>query len=458
MKKIFLMSIAVMALLSVFAWSIMPGRKHDNKVELRWITDDNPARRDQIATFNKLHPDMNLLLDPGTSQKTIVQVLAGVGPELFDSYGPSQIESYVKSDVCLDVTDKLKEAGIDVNNDVWKAVHSTFIFNGRVYGFPTNVSCAGMLYNKTAFEKLGMPYPKGPWQWKDFLPVAQKLTLRDKSGKVTQYGFMFEWSYFPQFSLQWGGHWYSPDGTKCILNSKENADALQFMYDLIYKYHVAPTPNEEASLASQGGWGTGLINLFGAGRSATVLGGRWMLCNLRNFEGLRVGAAELPYQVNRVYWGYGRATVVNKYSPKKDQAFKFLLYMAGKEYNELVNHQADGIAPMVKYAYTDKYLHDKDYPEENNNDVWRDTMKYSRPYESSPFIDATNAERILYKQVDLVKTGQKKPADALRTAEELTNELIQKNLRKDPSLMRLYQQLISKQAKSPVVEQQEGRK
>ncbi len=447
MKKFFIIAILVMTGLSVFAYLIKPNTDHPGKVELRWVTDDNPARRDQIALFNKTHPNINLSLDPGTNQKVVVQVLAGVGPDLFDVYS-GQLPNYVKSDACLDVTDKLKAAGINVEKDVWRTLDTTYIYNGRVYGFPTNAACAGLMFNKDSLRKQGVPFPKGPWKWKDFLPVAQKLTVKDANGKIQQYGFMFEWSYFPMFSMQWGGHLYSPDGTRSVLNSPENAAAVQFMHDLIYKYHVTPTPNEQTSMASQGGWGAGMINLFGAGRAATMLAGRWMLCNLRNFEGLKVGAAELPYENHRVFWGYGRATTVNKYGKHKKEAFEFLKYLASTEYNELINHQADSIATMIRTTYTEKYLHDQDYPEEDTNAVWRDTMYLSKPYETSPFIEASKSDMILYKQLDLVRADQKTPEEALKTAQDLINEVIQRNIKKDPKLRELYDKLIRESRKT----------
>ena len=39
-----------------------------------------------------------------------------------------------------DVTDELKTMGIDVQKDIWTAGQRCCVFEGRVYGFPTNAA------------------------------------------------------------------------------------------------------------------------------------------------------------------------------------------------------------------------------------------------------------------------------------------------------------------------------
>ncbi len=59
---------------------------------------------------------------------------------------------------------------------------------GKLYFFPTNWNNVVVFYNKDLFDAAGIPYPKKSWTWSEFLDAAQKLTKRDASGQVTQYG------------------------------------------------------------------------------------------------------------------------------------------------------------------------------------------------------------------------------------------------------------------------------
>ena len=69
-------------------------------------------------------------------------------------------------------------------------------------------------------------------------------------------------------------------------------------------------------------------------------------------------------------------------------------------------------------------------------------MRYSRPDQISPFINGQRAQRILTKQLDLVKADQKPVGDALRSAAREINAEIAKTIAEDPALRRRYERLM----------------
>lgn len=442
MRKLFVCVLCGLTLLTAVAWTIQPKQVDTGRIKLLWTSDDNPVRRAQIDMFNKLNPQYNLRLDPANNgmEKVIVQSLAGVGPDLFDCYSAYQLSSYVKSGVAWDITDELKEMGIDINNDVWSVVLPTITYKGRVYGFPDNAGSSAVWFNKKIFDDHHIDYPRGPWTWDEMIKVAQKLTLRDKNGRITQYGLLFDWEW-QDFVYQYGGSVYSKDGTRCTLDSPQVIASIELMRDLVYKYHIAPSPSEESSMANVGGWGSGNINQFGAGKGAMAVGGRYWLCSLRAFKDLKLGVVELPHGPKRAFYGYGRATLINKNSPRRQEALQFIKYMAGKDYNELVNEQADALSPVRKFTYTAEFLHNPKYPEEDYNAVWRDSMKYAVSDESSPFVSGQMAGKIISRQLDLVRSGVKTPEAAMKKASALINAEIQKNISEDPVLAKEYAEL-----------------
>lgn len=426
------------------AWLIRPAPAPAGKTPLVWASDDNPTRRGQIALFNRLHPRYWLQLDPlvPNTEKIVVQAIGGVGPDLFDCYSGSQLAGYVRSGVAWDITELLPEWGIDVRRDLWRATDATLLRDGRVYGFPTNAGVNAVWLHRDAFREAGVAVPRGPWKWPAFLPVAQRMTRRGADGRVERFGFVLDWdSNWYQFIQQWGGRLYSEDGTAVLIDRPEAAAGLQFMQDLIWKYHVSPSPAEEEMMATQGGWGSGAITWFGGKRSAMALGGRWWLNLLRTYPDLRLDVTECPHHDRRVFLGYGRATLINSKSPRREAALSFLRYMSSQPYNELVNHQADALSPVRKYAFSPGFLHDPEYPQEDYNAVWREVMAYGVPQEESPFVNGQRAERILKKQRDLVKANQKRPAAALRTAAEEIRGVMRETVQGDPVLRARYLRL-----------------
>ena len=444
MSRFFACVLSVLVLLSVAAWWIKPRPVYDGKTLLVWCSDDNPARREQIALFNRLHPRLHLSLDPANRgmEKVIVQSEAGVGPDLFDSFSVFQSSAFIKAGIAWDITDRLTQAGINVRTDVWEATHPFILRDGRVYGFPRNAGTEAVFYNKALFEQADLPYPNGPMNCAEFLELAKKLTVRDSGGRIIRFGFTFAWSRWACFVSQWGGRMYSEDGTRCVLDSPEAVAAVQFMQDLIWTYNVSPTPEQEAGMAASGGWGLDSMKWFGAGRVAMAYGGRWWLCRLRNkkdYPGLRMGVVEVQFGPLRRYKGGGGAVMINKRSPRREQALEFIKYMAGREYNELVNHQADALGPVKRFTTTERFLHDPDFPDEDNNDVWRRVIALGEPQEDCEFINGAVAERIVSEQLDLVRARQKSAAEGMRSAARKINAEIAKTVARNPSLRAQYE-------------------
>ncbi|MDR3710661.1 MAG: extracellular solute-binding protein [Capsulimonadaceae bacterium] len=442
MKQLFAIIFFVLVVLSIVAIAMEPHGGVKGKIPLVWTSDDNPARREQFALFNKMYPKYDCVLDPSNSgmEKVIVQSLAGNGPDVLDCYGPEQMDAYVAAGVAWDVTDELKKRGVDVPHNVWSVNVGNCIKNGRVYGAPTNSGANALWVNRDLFKNAGLPLPKGPWTWDQFIPLAEKLTLHDASGRITQYGLLVDWYQWPQFVFQYGGHVYSPDGTRCVLNTPQAAAGLQFLHDLVYKYHVMPSPAEQDAMATSGGWGSGTITLFGNGHSAMALGGRWWLCTLRKEPSLHLWAVECPYPKGglRVFEGSGKGTIINAKSPRREDALNVLIYLQSKEFSQLINHQADALGPVPKYCMGDDYLHDPAYPQEDFNAVWRDVLKYAVPTEISPYVNPVAASTIIEKQIDLIKGDQKPVALALKDATDQVNAAIRLNLQKDDKLRARY--------------------
>src|SRR5581483_2417816 len=116
MKKLFGIIFGALILLSVLAWRLQP--PPDGK--LVWVSDDNPRRKEQIALFEQ-EQHAGLLTPPG---------------------GPT----HPPTGVALDVTQALKQRGISID-DVWEAVRPCFVYDGRIYGWPTNAGVGALWLN-----------------------------------------------------------------------------------------------------------------------------------------------------------------------------------------------------------------------------------------------------------------------------------------------------------------------
>ena len=450
--KVFIFStFFALLLLSLAAWQTKPRPVDPSKVQLIWSSDDNPLRREQLEPFNTLYPQYHLELDPGNAEaeKVIVQSIAGVGPDVFDCYSGFALTAFVKADIAWDVTDELKKLHIDVEKECWPSVRPTCIYDGRVYGFPVNAAANGLWFHKDILREAGVEIPRGPWTWAEAVPLLKKLVQKDSRGKATRYGLVIDWdNNYRQFIAQWGGHMYTPDGTRCTLDSPQCIAAVEFMQSLVQQ-GIVPDMAAEKSLAAGGGYGgASVITLFAGKRSATALGGRWWLCSMRDkqYSDLQLGAAEAPYGIEHVFAGYGKSTLINKYSPHRYDALAFLAYLHSRQYNELLNHEADGVGPVMKYVDEPGFLHDPAYPNEDFNEVWRSMQKVAVAEEVSPFMNGAVLQRLMIAQMDLIRSGDRSAAEAMREATRQVNRRIAENLKYNRELREEYERRMAKQA------------
>ncbi|MGH3552631.1 MAG: extracellular solute-binding protein, partial [Mycobacterium sp.] len=130
-----------------------------------------------------------------------------------------------------------------------------------------------------------------PWSFAEFLDTASALTKRDRSGKVTQWGFVDTWvaSYSAGlFGMNNGVAWSTPRMNPTHLNFDNPAfiDGVQFYADLANKHKVAPTASAQQSMST--------MDLFSSGRAAMALGGHWRYQTFDRADGLDFDVTVLP--------------------------------------------------------------------------------------------------------------------------------------------------------------------
>lgn len=457
MKQFFAISLALMTILSVAAWLLTPASQGTKgQTHIVWATDNNPVRQAQVDLFNKLNPDLILTIDPmnANREKVIVQSIGGVGPDLFDSYGYESLRAFVNSGVAADVSQELGETGLDIEKDVWPAALPSFVLKGKAYGFPANVSANAVWFNKNHFDEAGIPYPKPGWTWDELVRIAAQLNKKDSRGKRVRFGFYFTFDNWPDILRTFDAWQWSDDGVRCTLDSPQAIEAFQLLQDMMYKHKIAPSPQDEASLSTQGGWGSGGLPFLISERVSMAFGGRWWLNLIRKEElarrarqakgekvgpPLRLGVLELPYAHKASVVGGARCVLVNGKGRNKEAAIRFIKFLAGPDYNALLNDQADAIAPVISFSETERFLKNPEWPDEDYNHIWRETLRKATPDEINPFVKGTDLAPI-NQQLDLIKGGLKPAKEALQTAAKNMTARIRRQAGLNPLLCQLYEE------------------
>ncbi len=278
---------------------------------LVWSTDDNPARRTQAALFRAWYlrtynQPIHIVTDPANRDitKVVIQCVAGKGPDIIESYGPSQLQQMVEAGVALDVTDAAQRDGFGIERAFQAAWPSMAVEQRggewRQYAFPCNVGYTVLFYHRDLFEQAGVQPPSGPWSIEQATEKAKALieNARDR-GIERRVGIMNLGAW--DMALAAGGRFLNEEGTASVYNSPETIAGLTAFQNMMYVDRVSPTPAEAASMATAGGANMNTTaetasasSLFADKVASMYVGGRWEYAQMasRNFEQVIRPAAE----------------------------------------------------------------------------------------------------------------------------------------------------------------------
>jgi multiple sugar transport system substrate-binding protein len=463
MKWIFAVVFAVAIILSVIAQvSLTKDLQDDVVCTLVWATDDNPARTEQMELFRQWHQEkygekIGIRLDPVNYDfsKIVVQSLSGAGPDVFDFYGVESLERYISSGIILDVTGVAKEKGFN-KELAWEGIWSSFVSNGRQYGFPDNVAAFCLLYNKNVFDRAGEPYPDSSWTWHKFLEVAKKISGPRGNG-LRQYALM---DIDPTILLvQNGAQMFSPEGTHCIFDSPEGIEALKFFDEMRTVHKVMPTAADLQSQSGVGGWGGGWVNMFATEYFATTAAGRfWFIAFSRDTKAainrgkpapFNLGVTNIPHFNRRWSKAGARCTGIVRTSKNIKYAYRFLEYLASETFNRQINRTYDALAPVKKYCVGPDGISDGLLPlpglEAANDPVWATSMENASETMTSPFIPPYRIENLWLENKEALDAEGVTPEECLHRFAGLVNEEIQRNIKRDPELKKKYDAAIARE-------------
>jgi multiple sugar transport system substrate-binding protein len=179
------------------------------------------------------------------------------------------VANYADNGAIMDITDQvgaLSDMPAAKLDDYYPGSIAVAKYNDRLYGLPWIAQPVVLYYNPDLFQKAGVNPPDDSWTWDTFKDAAKKLTVKDASGNITQYGTSFNgWPPIHMFIWQAGGEVITPDLKSSPIDSPEAIQGEQFYADIIYNPEYA-VPEE---VITEQGFG----EMAKAGKVAMFFGG-----------------------------------------------------------------------------------------------------------------------------------------------------------------------------------------
>ena len=413
--------------------------------EITWLCRSNPKeqvwQKALIEAFEKAYPDIKVkqVIVPWDQydQKMSTMFAAGTPPDIFSNWAWNGFMDMTLRGMTLDVTPLIKRDKIDFTPYFPYPVNY-YKVAGRYYGLPIFFAPSGIWYNKDLFDKAGVSYPSvnandKSWNWNALLEKAQKLTKDiNGDGKIDQYGVNATvdlWGGFPSIVWLFGGDIFPREAyttgiaTKCNVNNPIAIEATQAVGDLIYKYHVAPTPAEGQALSALG-------DPFRTGRIAMNMTGGWGWWIFNDIKAFKVGAAVLP-------WGNPsrkRELVVGcdpyliaKTSKNKEAAWTFVKFAMSPEGQKITLNTMTIPVPS-KDLFTEWKKIWKDIPSKDLDSIFETSMTYGRPAADHRLYGYLEIGKLFNTELDPLFLGKSDAKTCLDSIQEKLTKLLNERI------------------------------
>lgn len=259
-------------------------------VELTWWTgqeaDAQAILDKKVAAFHALHPNVTIRSSSGAAttddllQKLSAGFAAGTYPDISYAFG-SWASELGASGKTLDISAEVADPAVKWD-EISEAARETASPGGRTIGIPALVDNLALFYNKTLFDRAGLPYPTDTMTWDEFRTTAKKLSDPSKNVFGTSFdvtgGEGTTWALWPQL-WQNGGQILSADEKSAEFNSDAGVKAVQFWRDM--------TVEDKSVYLDQ--TAEKAIGLFASNNIGMLVSGPWALYD--------VGTAKTDYDV-----------------------------------------------------------------------------------------------------------------------------------------------------------------
>lgn len=286
--------------------------------------------------------------------KLQTQFASDDAPDVFLMDSAFYMKSFAKKNAVEDLTPFASKLDKSAFYDGLFDVHS---LDGKLYAVPRDMNSIILFYNKTLFDQAGLQVPDGTWTWDQALEAAKKLTI-DENGKtagqdgfdpkrIKQYGLFLNNtgvdSVIEPLIWQKGGKLFNDNYTETTIDSPQSKQVLEFMHDLIWKYHVMPTDETTANLGTP----------FATGKVAMAFDGSWMLSTYNQTQGFEWDVALPPIFDKQAIAVQSVGNSMSTKSKHKEQAWELIEYLSGEEAQKMMASEGASIPALKKIAESD---------------------------------------------------------------------------------------------------------
>lgn len=324
------------------------------------------------------------------------------------------MEQYIENGLIEPINDIIPE---EHRSDILESMWGLVAWDDRIYGVPFCISTTVFFYNENAFVKAGIDPDQSPATWEEMIQIGKRLTEdTDGDGVIDKYAMLF-WmdGFYGIAPFLWanGGRFFSEDGNRIELTSREMVTTISMLRDLAFTHKIMPHNWTDW----EGGQAFLTGNLaMGPFTSAAIYYGEQNLP-------WKLRVIPVPSVNGKRYTVLGGSALVNFSNNRKKRrtVTDFMFWLVNKK-NTIKIHEKVGYIPVRKSALNSLELRAFDRRNPNYK-VPIDGLNYAKPLPNHPeFLKVNEKLREMLQRIFLEESD---PVLELTRTEKEINAMLE---------------------------------
>ena len=397
-----------------------------------WTGFEGKAIEKLVDKFNASHSNIRvkMLTISEPRKKTLLSIIGGSPPDVISSIAAWVPELASRGGI-IPLDKYCKENQINENIFIpvfWKMLN----LYGHTWALPTTPTATALYWNKNLFQEVGLDPNKPPTTLEELERYSNKLTKRNKDGKITQIGFLPSWPSwaFGFYGVIFDGKWGGADGKVITANYPNNIEAWDWAQSYVKKLGAKNIQTFQEEFGNY----QGPNNPFYTEKIALEINGTWEGNFIPRFApNIKWGVAPMPTKNGKAITIVDTDCIlIPKGSKHPKEAFEFISWLMKPENLEELCIAQGKFSPLI---YSDR----EDFVSKHPHPYIKVFINLAKSKDATFFPQATFYEfyrRELKRAFETVIRLNKKPKEAL--------ELVQFNVETELKRQLKYEDLRSK--------------
>jgi multiple sugar transport system substrate-binding protein len=297
------------------------------------------------------------------SDPKILTAIAGGNPPALHYADRFTVPQYAAQGFFTNIKDHADKAGVSADQ-FYPFAWAETVYKDGIYALSFDTDTRALWYNKDLFEKAGLDPEKPPTTLDELKEMTAKLTVKDNSGAITQFGFnpLWDQAWLYTWGFDFKGEFQDPKTLHITFANPNNIKAMEWVKAFVDEIGLQDI---NSMLSACGVTCNNANDYLWTGQEAMACSGDWQVANAKQYKpDVHYGVVPMPGPDGPApfaSWAGGWSWAIPKGYKDVDSAFDALNYFCGSEgqlkYNKDTYHIPTNVEASKDPFFREDPLH-----------------------------------------------------------------------------------------------------